>query len=123
MVRFVLGFILSLVITNWLYSEIVIVYPEFEGQVNRFMERATIPTHDRFDMSALYASISEWAGGIKRALSLNISGRTHRKNRVSNAPVKRNLTHSGYPSEYKLFEMLTGEDAFREKAGAKPLYL
>jgi len=45
---FIAKFLLTLLVTNWLYSELLLIWPGFEGVTSGVAETARIPTHDEW---------------------------------------------------------------------------
>lgn len=48
MVRIFLGFFASLIISNWLYAELVLFFPQSEHALRRLTSHVEIPTHDQW---------------------------------------------------------------------------
>lgn len=63
-------FFASFLISNWIYSEIVLLYPPFDSFAKTVYRSARIPTHDKWDQladsRAAEALATEIEGGLVR---------------------------------------------------------
>jgi hypothetical protein len=66
----VLGFVLSLVVSNWIYSEAVLIYPDVERAVRDFFAVVRIPTHNEWPAIASSPDAAKLRADMSKALGL-----------------------------------------------------
>ncbi|MCB9029862.1 MAG: hypothetical protein H6619_02340 [Deltaproteobacteria bacterium] len=106
MFRFLVGFFGSLLITNWIYSEITLFYPDFEAIAEEFTESFSLPTHLDLDglEGYLLAADHFLAGSVRGAVAMT------NQIDLSSASSKT----QNFDDRYRLYEMVTDEDMFSE---------
>ena len=72
MIRFIGAFIISLMISNWLYAEFLIFIPGAEPYVNRAVQVMAIPTHDEWPAIANSPGATELNEGVKSYIGESI---------------------------------------------------
>ncbi len=119
MIRFILGFVLSVAVTNWAYSELIQIDPSFEGVVSEVTEMLAIPTHNEWpsmDLAFLLNDAeSQFAQGKSYIHNLPIFHVTDRLANIKRLVIQKR-TGKQPAREIKLYEMVSGEEIFIKRS-------
>lgn len=121
MIRFILGFVLSIVITNWAYDELKLIDPTIEDAVAEATQILNLPTHDKwpfpkdFDLAALSSfepinvfSIQDYLPDLK---IFNVTDRLRNIRRIVIQKRRNQPVQPAVPQQ-KPYEMVSGEEIF-----------
>ncbi len=116
MLRFFAGALLSFLITNWIYSEIVLIAPEVGPLSKRAMQIIKIPTHDEWNGISRSSGSSQMALDIDNLIAASPIGKAFQSIGLSsprNFQVNYSKVKKQIPQAIKeAAPMLSGEDIF-----------
>jgi len=115
MFRLILGLVISAVITNWAYSELVLIDPKISYVLDDAIQALSLPTHDNWglpDTNVYIEIIDNKFSSLKENTIAPIFSVTDRLTNIKRLVFQKRRGDKTLASPQRSFELLSGDAIF-----------